>query len=55
MEFVLCRVLEAILIIMVTTASIFIVSVFLGTCVRKDTLTDSSTCQGFVSSITLAL
>ena len=36
------RILEAVLIIMVTTASIFIAAMFLGTCVRKDTLMDPS-------------
>ena len=45
------RVFEAVLIIMVTTASIFIATVFLGTCVRKDTLADSSTCQEYVNLI----
>ena len=51
-EFLLSRVFEAVLIIMVTTASVFIAAVFLGTCVRKDTLADSSTFQGFVSLLT---
>ena len=36
------RILEAVLIIMVTTTSIFIAAMFLGTCVRKDTLMDPS-------------
>ena len=43
------RVVEAILIVIVTTASVFIVATFLGTCVRENTLTDTSDCPGFVS------
>ena len=44
------RVVEAILIAIVTTASVFIVATFLGTCVRENTLTDTSDCPGFVSN-----
>ena len=46
------RIVEAILIAIVTTASVFIVATFLGTCVRENTLTDTSDCPGFVSIFT---
>lgn len=41
------RMIEAVLIIMVTTASIFIAAIFLGTCVhvQDDTLADSTSCS----------
>lgn len=48
------RVIEAILIVIVTTASVFIVATFLGTCVRENTLTDTSDCPGFVSKLRLS-
>ena len=50
-----CRVIEAILITVVTTASVFTVATFLGTCVRENTLTDTSDCPGFVRLNTICM